>query len=73
MSVLYQKHNLSQLINQRFGHVTINRLILTARKGLMKGLPKKLPDLDESLTICILKRENKITRGTTIDILILPP
>ena len=48
MSVLYQKHNLSQLINQRFGHVSIARLKRTKRKGIMKGILTNLSDLEDT-------------------------
>ena len=40
------KHNLSRRIHQRFGHVSIDKLKIMARKGLMEGLPTNLPDLE---------------------------
>ena len=45
-----------QLIRQRFGHVYITRLKRMAKKGLMKGLPENLPELEESFPICLLTR-----------------
>ena len=60
------KQNLSQLINKRFGHVSISRLKLMARKGLMEGLPTNIPDLEEPCHVCLLTKSNKIPRGTTI-------
>ena len=35
------------------------------RKGLMGGIPKNLPDLEEPCPICLLTKENKIPRGPT--------
>ena len=40
------KNNLSQLIHQNFGHVSIVRLKQMSIKLLMKGLPKHIPDLE---------------------------
>ena len=40
------KQNLSQIIHQSFGHVSITRLKPTERKGLMEGLPENIPDLE---------------------------
>ena len=40
------KQNLSQLIYQRFGHVSITRLKRMAIKGLMEGLPENLSELE---------------------------
>ena len=40
------KTNISQLIHQRFVHVSITRLNQISRKGLMEVLPTKLIDLD---------------------------
>ena len=37
------KKNISQLIHRRFGHFFITQIIRMARKGIMKGLPTKLP------------------------------
>ena len=62
------KYTLSQLINQRFGHVSIIRLKRMARKGLIEGLPDNLPELEEPCPICILTKETKIPRGPTTDI-----
>ena len=36
-----------------------------ARKWLMEGIPKNLPELEESYPICIMNKANKITRGPT--------
>ena len=38
------------------------------RKGLMVGLPKNQPDLEEPFHICLLTNETKITRGPTTDV-----
>ena len=40
------KNNIYQLMHHRFGRVSIERLKQTARKGLMEGLPKNIPDLE---------------------------
>ena len=39
------KQNISQIIHQRFGPVSITRLKRVARKGLIEGLPKNIPGL----------------------------
>ena len=36
------------------------------RKGLMEGLQKNLPDLEEPLTICLLAKGTQIPRGPII-------
>ena len=64
----FQKQNLSQIIHQNYGHVSIVRPKQMARKLLMEGLPKNLPDLEEPCPICILTKSTKIIRGTTTDI-----
>ena len=58
----------SQLIHQRFGHVSITRLKRMARKGLMEGLPENFPELEEPCPICLLTKETKISRGPTTDV-----
>ena len=40
------KQTPSQLIHQRFGHVSITRLKRMARRGLMEGLTENLPELE---------------------------
>ena len=42
------KQNLSHIIHQSFGHVSITRLKLMARKVLMEVLPANLPDLEDT-------------------------
>ena len=44
LSMPYQK-KIYQLIHQRFGHISIDRLKRMARKGPMKGVPTKIPEL----------------------------
>ena len=39
-----------------------------ARKGLMEGLPKNLPDLEETCPIFILTKETKTSEGLTVDV-----
>ena len=46
LSVPYQNKK-SLIIHRRFGHVSISRLKLMARKGLVEGLPKNISDLEE--------------------------
>ena len=53
------KQTLSQLIHQRFGHVSITQLKLMTRKGLMEGLPENLPELEEPCPICLLTKASK--------------
>ena len=43
---LLSKENISQLIYQRFGNVSITRLKKIARTGLMEGLAENTPDLE---------------------------
>ena len=62
------KQNLSQLIHQRFGHVSITRLKRMARRGLMDGLPENLPELEEPCPICLLTKATKISRCPTTDV-----
>ena len=62
------KQTLSQLIHQRFVHVSITRLKRMARKGLMESLPENLPELEEPFPICILTKATKITIGPTTDV-----
>ena len=50
------KKNLSQLINQSFGHVYINILNQMTRKGLMEGLQENLPELEEPWPICLMNK-----------------
>ena len=44
--VEYQKQNISKLFHQLFGHVYITRLNKKTIKGLMKGPPTNLPELE---------------------------
>ena len=62
------KQNISQLIHQRFGHVSITRLKRMARKGLMEGLPENIPELEDPCPICLLTKATKISRGPTTDV-----
>ena len=62
-------HNLSQIMNQHFGHVSIYRLKSMTRKGLMEGIPKNIPDMEKPCDICILTKATNITIGLTIDVL----
>ena len=39
-----------------------------ARKGLMKGLPENLPELEEPCPICLLTKATKIYRGPITDV-----
>ena len=50
------KKNISQFIHQRFGHVSIARLRIMTRKGLMGGLPENIPELEETCPICLLTK-----------------
>ena len=63
----YQKI-ISQIIHQRFGHVSIARLKQMARKRLMDGILKNLPDLEEPCPICLLTKTTEIPRGPTVDL-----
>ena len=40
------KKNLSRIIHNNFGHVSITRLKQTARKGFMEGIPENIPNLE---------------------------
>ena len=62
------KQNLSQLIHQHFGHVSITRLKQMEEKGLMEGLPENIPELEEPCPICIMTKANKIPRVPTTDV-----
>ena len=62
------KKNISQRIHHRFVRVSIYRLKLTARKGLVDGIPKNLPDLEEPCPICVLIKATKINIVPTIDV-----
>ena len=62
------KQTLSQLIHQRFFHVSITRLKRMARKVLMEGLTENLPELEEPCPICLLNKAAKISRGPTTDV-----
>ena len=44
-----------------------------ARKGLMEGLPKNLPELEKPCHICLLTKATKISRGPTTDFSKFPP
>ena len=37
-------------------------------KGLMKGLPKNIPDLEDACPICLLTKATEIPIGWTIDV-----
>ena len=67
------KQNLSQLIQQRFGHVSITRLKIIAIKGLLEGLPENIPGLEEPYPIYILTKATKIPRVPTTDVSNPPP
>ena len=41
------KHNISQFIHQSFGQVSTTILLGTLNKGIMKGLIKNVPELEE--------------------------
>ena len=43
------------------------------RKGLMKGIPTNIPDLEEPCIICLLNEATKITSGSNMDISKSPP
>ena len=62
------KQTLSRLIHQHFGHVSITRLKLMTRKGLMEGLPETTPELEEPYPICLLTKATKIPIGPTTDV-----
>ena len=62
------KEKISQLIHQSFGHVSIIRLKLMARKGLLEGIPEHLSELEEPFPICLLTKATKIPRGPTTDV-----
>ena len=50
------KQILSQLIHQRFGHVSIARPQSMARQWLMESLPTNIPDLEEPFPIYLLTK-----------------
>ena len=60
------KQNVSQIIHQRFGHVSIVRTKRMARKGLTESLPTNIPDLQQPFPIFLLTKAKKITSGPTI-------
>ena len=60
------KNNLYQVIHHCFGNVSIKRPKQMARKWLMKGLPKHIPDLEYPWLICLLNKATKINRGPTV-------
>ena len=49
------KQTISQLIHQRFVHVSTTQLKRTERKGLMEGLLENIPELEELCHICLFK------------------
>ena len=51
---------LSHIIHQRFGNVSISRIKILARKGLMEGLPKNILVLEEPYPIFLLTKATKI-------------
>ena len=61
------------MINQIFGHVPIARLKLMTGKGLMEGLPKNLPDLEQPFPNYILTKATKNSRGPTTDVSKISP
>ena len=67
------KQNLSQIIHQNFGHVSIYRLKRTARKVIMEAPPENLPDFEEHCPISLLAMSTKITRGPNTDVLYFAP
>ena len=67
------KKNLSWIICQRFGHVSISGIKLMARKVLVEGLPTDIPDLEEPVPICLLTKSTQIYVVLTIDVSTPPP
>ena len=60
------KHNPSRLIHQCFGSVYIASLKWIARKVLIEGLPKNLPDLDYPWPILSWPRQLKLPEVQTL-------
>ena len=56
--VTYTK-NISHLIHQRFCCVSITRLKIIPRKGLMESIPTNIPDLEDSCPFCLLTKATK--------------
>ena len=55
-----------------FGHYSITRLKLMARKELMEGFTENIPGFEQICPIYILTKTTKITKGTTTDVSIFP-
>ena len=70
---ILSKYNLYQPMHRCFGNILISRLKLMARKRLMKGLQKNLPDLEDPCPIFILTMVTKIPRGPTTYVSTPPP
>ena len=62
------RYNISLIINEQFGHVLITRLRLMEIKGLMKGIPQHLPELEHPCHIFLLTKSTEVSRGPTIDV-----
>ena len=62
------KTNLSQIIHRLFSHVSISRPKIMARKLLMEGLQKDIPDLEDNCPIFLLSKATKNSRGPTTDV-----
>ena len=62
------KNTIYQINHQRFGNVSIARLNRMGRTLLMKGLPKYIPDLEDTCPTCLLNKATKNPRGPTIDV-----
>ena len=67
------KQEISQLVHQKFGHVSICRLKRMARKGIMDGLPTNIPDLEDTFPIFLLTKATEIPRSSTIEVSKFPP
>ena len=67
------KQNTPQIIQRRFGHVSISRIKRMARRWLMEGLPENLPDLEYPWPIFFLNKETENFRGPTIYASTPPP
>ena len=62
------KYNLSRIIHQRFGRVSITRIKQMEIKLLMKSLPTNLTDLKDTCPIFYLTKATNISIGPTIDV-----
>jgi hypothetical protein len=69
---LATKYPSSQLIHQRFGHISNDRIQQMCRDQSLKNLPKRFTPLRTACPICIVTKGKRIPRNPTVNVPLEP-